>query len=353
LEYLDKEVHYVACGLGIQGGKRMGLFRWAFNPDEVLFRRGRLLLLVILFSGQASCSSVSLHDWQSPYGQEHPLAGTVWRVEGGQRMNIYLEELQYSDLHAPWMLIGEVHDNADHHRIQRKLIESQIRAGHYPALVFEQFDQEQQPLIDEYLGKDLTTLEMKSEFQARGWEWSYYKPLLELAVTYKLPVYAGNLSRQQLKQMRMAAPSKTLGKWLEPPLATEVLETLEEDILSSHCDMIDEDQAAQMASGQRLRDAGLAQTMTRARQPAVLIAGNGHVRRDYGVGGLLEQRQWRSVLSIGLIEVQPGKDRLEDYDGFYSQGERVFDIVMFTPRARDEDPCITFKKQLQEMGKKP
>lgn len=331
----------------------MELFRLAIKPGVALFRRGRLLLLVILFSGQAAGSSASLHDWQSPFGQDHPLAGTVWSVQGGQRMNIYLEELQYSELHAPWLLIGEVHDNPDHHRIQRKLIESQIRAGHYPALIFEQFDQEQQSLIDEYLRKDLTTLEMKSEFKARGWEWSYYKPLLELAVTYKLPVYAGNLSRQQLKQMRTEAPSEALEKWLEQPLAEEVFETLHEDILSSHCDMIDEDQVAQMARGQRLRDAGLAQTMNRARQPAVLIAGNGHVRRDYGVGGLLEQRQWRSVLSIGLIEVQPGKDRLEDYGDFYNQGERMFDIVMFTPRARDEDPCITFKKQLQEIEKKP
>jgi len=331
----------------------MELFRWVFNPGKTLFRRGRLILLVILFSAQASCSNIPLHDWQSPYGQEHPLVGSVWSVQGGQRMDIYLEELQYSEFHAPWLLIGEVHDNADHHRIQRQLIESQIRAGHYPALVFEQFDQEQQPLIDEYLYKDLTTLELQSAFQARGWEWSYYKPLLELAVTYKLQVYAGNLSRKQLRQMRMAAPPEALGKWLEQPLAAEVLETLQEDILSSHCDMIDEDLAEQLTRGQRLRDAGLAQTMTRAGQPAVLIAGNGHVRRDYGVGELLEGRQWRSVLSIGLIEVQAGKDRLEDYEGFYSQGERVFDIVMFTPRARDEDPCVTFKKQLQEMGKKP
>jgi uncharacterized iron-regulated protein len=331
----------------------MELFRLTFNRGQALLRWGRLVLATGLSLTLFGCSNLPLHDWQSPYGQEHPLAGTVWSMPGGQRLNIYLEELQFSEFHAPWLLIGEVHDNPDHHRIQRQLIESQIRAGHYPALVFEQFDQGQQALIDEFLRKDLSTLEAKSEFEARGWDWSYYKPLLELAVTYRLRVYAGNLSRQQLKQIRTTTPPDSLSQWVAQPLTPEVQKTLEEDLLTSHCNMIDEQTVKLLVRGQRLRDAGLAQALVQAGQPAVLIAGNGHVRRDYGVGGLLEQRQWRSVLSIGLIEVLPGKERLEDYEGFYNQDNRVFDIVIFTPRARDEDPCITFKEQLQEMGKKP
>jgi uncharacterized iron-regulated protein len=329
----------------------MDLVNALFGRWVVMIFQARMFLLLGLMASLMACTTIPVYDWQSQYGQEHPLAGSIWSLRGGQRINADLDDFQLSA--APRLLIGEVHDNPDHHRIQLHLIKELIRQGHYPALVFEQFDQDQQTLVDQYLHEDLQILAQKSRFSERGWDWAYYRPLLELAATYDLPVYAGNLSREKLKLLGQSKPPEQLSELLQIPLVEGGLDQLREDIRISHCNMVDKQMVDRMVHAQRLRDAGLARTLIEASEPAVLIAGNGHVRRDYGVGGILENREWQSVLSVGLIEVQSGMLRLEDYPELYNDGKRVFDIVIFTARAHDEDPCTRFRQQLQNMGHKP
>ena len=329
----------------------MGLANAQLNHWLILVGKVRLFCLLALTSGLAACSNVPLYDWQSQYERDNPLAGTIWSLSDGMRVNSYIDELQLS---APRLLIGEVHDNPDHHRIQLQLVQTLVRQqGRYPTLVFEQFDQDQQALLDQYLRGDLNTLAMKTRFAERGWDWEYYRPLLELASDYDLQVYAGNLNRAQLKTLEQSETPPQLAELLQIPLAEGALDRLRDDIRSSHCNMVDDDMVERMVRAQRLRDAGLAETVIKAQEPVVMIAGDGHVRLDYGAGAILENREWRSVLSVGLIEVQPGKVHLEDYPELYLNGKRVFDVVIFTARAHDEDACTRFRQQLQNMGHKP
>jgi uncharacterized iron-regulated protein len=328
----------------------MGLAYARFKRWLISMVRVRLLLLAGLISGLAACANVPLYDWQSQYGHENPLAGTIWSLDDGLRVNSYIDELQLS---APRLLIGEVHDNPDHHRIQLHLVRELLRQGRYPSLVFEQFDQDQQPLLDKYLQGDLDELALKTRFSERGWDWAYYKPLLELAADVDLQVYAGNLSREKLKKLEQSQVPEQLAALLQIPLSDGALDRLRGDIRSAHCNMVDDDMVERMVRAQRLRDAGLARIVIEAQEPVVLIAGDGHVRLDYGAGAILENSEWRSVLSVGLIEVQPGKSRLEDYPELYDHGKRVFDVVIFTARAHDEDPCTRFRQQLEHMGHKP
>ena len=54
---------------------------------------------------------------------------------------------------------------------------------------------------------------------------------------------------------------------------------------------------------QRLRDASLAY-ITNKLAPAIVIAGNGHVRRDYGVPQILKKMNPNSnVISIAFLEI--------------------------------------------------
>lgn len=90
-----------------------------------------------------------------------------------------------------------------------------------------------------------------------------------------------------------------------------------------------------MRLAQRARDASLALTLLDAGgAPARLIAGNGHVRRDYGVPLLLAARApGAKVVSVGFVEVAAGAT--PDPESLRGR----YDYVWFTPAVEREDPC--------------
>jgi uncharacterized iron-regulated protein len=46
------------------------------------------------------------------------------------------------------LLLGEVHDNAQGHKLRYELLRQRVEAGWRPAIVMEQFDRENQDLLD-------------------------------------------------------------------------------------------------------------------------------------------------------------------------------------------------------------
>jgi hypothetical protein len=75
----------------------------------------------------------------------------------------------------------------------------------------------------------------------------------------------------------------------------------------------------------------------------VLIAGNGHVRRDLGVPLHLATRApQRGVLAVGIVEVVEGVARAEDYVAPGAGDIPQFDVAIFTPRTDRPDPCAGF-----------
>jgi uncharacterized iron-regulated protein len=95
-----------------------------------------------------------------------------------------------------------------------------------------------------------------------------------------------------------------------------------------------------MVAAQRARDAIMAQTV-QAHAAAVLIAGNGHVRRDFGVPHYLAQyADGQDVAVVGFIEVDSAKPAPTDY---VTAGAPEYDYVVFTPRTPRPDPCKTLR----------
>ncbi|MGH6914009.1 MAG: ChaN family lipoprotein, partial [Geminicoccales bacterium] len=96
---------------------------------------------------------------------------------------------------------------------------------------------------------------------------------------------------------------------------------------------------------QRARDAMMADRLaaTSGKAGGVLIAGNGHVRKDRGVPWYLARlRPDARSVSIGLLEVQD--DVLEP------PPDLPYDYVWFTPRIDDSgDPCETHDADLQRL----
>ena len=64
---------------------------------------------------------------------------------------------------------------------------------------------------------------------------------------------------------------------------------------------------------------------------AVLLAGNGHVRRDIGVPFWLPADAARGAVSIGVLE--------QSDDGSVPESAADFDAYVITQRAERTDPC--------------
>ena len=87
-----------------------------------------------------------------------------------------------------------------------------------------------------------------------------------------------------------------------------------------------------MAQAQFARDAVMADVLRQhAQRGAVLLAGNGHVRRDLGVSRWLDAEAPR-VFALGL---------LERHDTQTPPG--AFDATLRTEVAERADPCADFK----------
>jgi uncharacterized iron-regulated protein len=84
--------------------------------------------------------------WQSTLDADHPLVGVIWDVASRRRVGE--AELAARVHSADIVLVGETHDNPDHHRIQAELLGVFAARHAAPAVIFEMLDREQQPAVD-------------------------------------------------------------------------------------------------------------------------------------------------------------------------------------------------------------
>ncbi len=77
----------------------------------------------------AGCSGMS---WKSPLGRNHPLTGRIWDVSSEQFID--RETLVKRLAGADFVLLGERHDNPDHHMLQAEVLRSLIAVGRRPAV---------------------------------------------------------------------------------------------------------------------------------------------------------------------------------------------------------------------------
>jgi uncharacterized iron-regulated protein len=260
-----------------------------------------------------------------------PLTGRIWDARAERY--VAAEALIERAAQARHVLLGETHDNAEHHRLQLALLEALAARGETRVLAMEQFDSDEQAAIDAArgAGADAEALADAARFDRKGWHWPHYRPLVEFALARGWPLVAANLSRSEARAI-VADPARSR---LAPP-APAVQRALEHDIVKSHCGAAPEaKRLAGMVEAQRARDARMAGVLARQRSGSVLIAGIGHVRRDRGVPLYLPDSP---VLSVAFVEIQPGKVSPQNYyDSFASPSS--FDYLWFTRRAERDDPC--------------
>ena len=278
-----------------------------------------------------------------PDNAAHPLSGRIWdiRAQGW----VSTTELERELARARYVLLGEVHDNAEHHRLRRGLLAALIRDGRRPAIVMEQFDREHQSALQRVQNEPAPTPELlknAGRVDSQGWNWSYYEPIVRLALDHRLPIFAANLSRADAFRVSAEGAAAVLGAaevgalQLDQPLPDAARLKLEQVIEEGHCGKAPPNILPGIVAAQRARDAIMAQTL-QAHAPAVLIAGNGHVRRDFGVPHYLAHYpQGDDVRVVGFIEVDAAQRAPTDY---VTAGAPEYDYIAFTPQTPRPDPC--------------
>lgn len=275
-----------------------------------------------------------------------PPAGDHWLEPGTGRLTTLdasvrqqlLDRLQAVDV----VLLGELHDNAAHHARRGQLLADLAArlqpAGRVPALVAEHLSRGRQREADRGVRPARTLLArlQAAGFDDQGWRWPLHRDLfLPLA---HLPLVGGNAPRDLVRAVargdESGLPDELRRLLHDTVLPAAAVQRLDQALLDGHCGHLSAARLPAMRQAQRVRDACMALALVQAQAagaPTVLLAGNGHVRRDHGVPAYLATlRPGARVLSIGFAE--PG-----------AAADLAFDGLWITPAAERADPCAGFK----------
>jgi uncharacterized iron-regulated protein len=336
-----------------------------------------LCCLAVLGAAGALAGEPDWRAWAVEARKRHELAGQVYDVHRGKLSDlahetaklrpdrtIQLEGGNFLYLPEGIVLLGEVHDNPDHHQLRAWLIaqKARLRPQWRPAVVFEQIRTDQQPALDRFktLGRECCRLSTAVdllrllEWDKSGWPPAeLFQPLFDAVLAGGLPILPGDPPRDRVRAVArggaeaLAVDERTrLG--LDIPLPPALAEALDRELKDSHCGALPPQAIGGMALAQRYRDAHLAAALLDAAErhgSAVLIAGNGHVRADRGVPWHIRRKAPQaSVLTVLHIEVKEGENEPAAYVPRDPDGKPAADLVIFTPRARRDDPCQAFVK---------
>jgi len=265
---------------------------------------------------------------------------------------------------APAAILGEVHDNPDHHRIQADLLRAFARGkGKPPAVVFEMITTDKAGALSALKGAK--KLSASAVFDIVDWDHSgwpkrgIYTPVMEAAVKVSgLPVPAG-LPKEKVrplaeKGVALLGDGKIATLKLSP-LPEAQQKALEKEIVKSHCDMIPPQAAKAMSNVQRVRDALMAKALFdgwKANGAAVLIAGDGHARKDRAVPFYLARHDGAPrPLVVWLAENNDKAKTIADVLPKDARPGDIAGIIIVTPRANREDPCARFRDFMKHKKK--
>ncbi|WP_372742144.1 ChaN family lipoprotein, partial [Neptunomonas sp.] len=295
-------------------------------------------LLIMLLPAYASATN----HWLAPLLQNHPLVGKIYSLE--QQTFISEAELFSQLQKTPYVLVGEKHDNPDHHRLEEKILIA--LSSEAPAhIVFEMLTDEQQPLVSTLHPNDtLKQMYQKLQWNGKGWPWNDYGPLINTAVQQGASITAGNISSALLKKIYQQGSSAAelatarFNSMLSIPRM--VREKILDQVYQSHCETMPKDQLTPMLNIQLARDASMAHAMIsdvqteETQRPSILIAGSFHTQKNIGVPLHLSQLTRQRIKTLRLTEVSETDENPEEYATSLEA-----DYIWFTPKQLDIDYC--------------
>jgi uncharacterized iron-regulated protein len=235
-------------------------------------------------------------------------------------------------------LLGEIHDHDHGHQRRLERVKQLIEQGPSPVVVMEQFDRENQAVLDAALSQCPDVDCVVAKAGTPGWEWRFYKPYVQWALDKKIKLVAANLSNADVRKVMTHGFAAVLGQefvdtYQLKQIPAQLLTAQNKAIQEGHCNMLPTQAVAPMVQGQIARDVWMAHVVNAvSNAPAVLIAGNGHVRKDAGVFQWLTTNKQLQTQVHGVVE------SVDQHDATW------YDHVHVVPRVEREDPCLAFTR---------
>ncbi|WP_169565750.1 ChaN family lipoprotein [Neptunomonas japonica] len=281
-------------------------------------------------------------EWSAPLLQNHSLVGKIYSLDDKAFIT---EKALITDLQkSRYVLIGEKHDNEDHHRLELQLLESLLNKPH-THVVFEMLTDKQQSKIALLTPTDSKSqIHTKLAWNDKSWPWKDYAPLIQRSLSKGANISAGNINRATIKQIYQQKNNDTL--FNETPFKTlkNIPEVAKKQILNqvfeSHCQLMSKAKLAPMMTIQLARDASMSNAMLTNQEPTILIAGSFHTQKNMGVPLHLRQVTKQTTKTVLLAEVRTNQSQPEDY---VSLSEA--DYIWFTPKQVDKDYCESLREK--------
>lgn len=293
------------------------------------------ILLLCLIPLMAACQSRGVLPPPAPIapeGRDHAQLGQIVELASGQV--ITPQQLVERLAKAPRVLVGEQHDNRDHHALQLWLSRELAAQRPQGSLLLEMLNPDQQARVEQVqaaarAGRMPVDTIAALAWQP-GWDWSLYGALVQYQLRQPYPLLAANLDRAEIMQIYQARPTLQGVASTAPAVQAK----LQEDIRDSHCGLLPDSQIPAMLAVQQQRDRRMAERLLAAPQPAMLLAGAFHVRKDLGVPlhlADLGAGEGNLVLILAEVGKQPAADSA--------------DYVWYTAANAPEDHCAKLRKK--------
>jgi len=284
-------------------------------------------LCLMLALGGCQASLPPLPAWQSSEGRTHGELGHIIDLASGQAISP--EQLVQRLAGTPRVLVGEKHDNPDHHALQLWLLRALQGQRVQGSLLLEMLQPEQQALVDKVQGQPLPADLPKALAWQEGWDWQLYGPIVREALQQRVPLLAANLSPGEMRQAYRQPASLTGARSNAPAVKAALLG----QVRAGHCGMLPESQLPAMLAVQQQRDRRMAERLLSAPQPALLFAGAYHVRKDLGIPLHLADLGASGESKVLLLaevgeQVEPGEA----------------DYVWYTAATPERDYCAQFRQ---------
>ncbi|MEW9921580.1 ChaN family lipoprotein [Marimonas sp. MJW-29] len=240
-------------------------------------------------------------------------------------------------LAADVVILGEIHDNALHHEGQAALM-AQLAPK---VVVFEMLSPEMAARVNGADRRDIEALGAEIGWAEAGWpDIALYAPVFEalgdaVAVGAAAPREEVRAAFAEGAAAVFRPGAARFGLERDLPAAEQAMR--EQMQFEAHCEAMPLEMMGGMVEAQRLRDAAFSAATLEALEahggPVVVITGNGHARRDWGMPALLALAgPEASVYSVGFVEAPSAED------------DPRFDMTIVTDPAPREDPCAAFIK---------
>lgn len=246
-------------------------------------------------------------------------ACATWRVSAPDAP---LPDRLAAVLPADVLILGEQHDAAAHHELQRETIEALAAHGQLAALALEMAESGRST-ADLRPSASEAQVQAALEWHDKAWPWSTYGPVVMSAVRAGVPVLGANLPRARMKDAMVDVS-------LDVQLNARTLAAQRKAVREGHCDLLPASQIEPMTRIQIARDREMAHTVAQAVVPGrtvVLVTGSGHAIKSLGVPQHLPTEL--RVRSVGLVA---------------GDGHRPgFDALWHTPAMPEQDYCAGVK----------